>query len=121
MATESASNLHVIKTASALSAWVRVDLDSSGELEAAGADGRCIGILQHDAASAEYATVKGLPSYLAKAAVAITIASEIYPASSGKVTGISTTLLSLGRNRQAATAAGDIIEIIPFISTAYVP
>jgi hypothetical protein len=56
-----------------------------------------------------------------KAASAITLGSEIYPATSGRVTGISTSLLLLGYNaKQAAAAANDIIELIPIVPANYI-
>lgn len=121
MASQNDTGYHSLTTSAALSAFTRVTVDAeTGYISAAGANTKCIGVVIADAASGDVATVKGLPSRLVKANGAITLGSQLFPAASGLVTGISTSLQLLGFNaKQAAAASGDVIELIPVLPATY--
>jgi hypothetical protein len=109
--------------AAAISAYTRVYLSAADTVSAAGATGAssfAIGYTLEDAAAADRVPVKLLaPPVLVRAAVAITAASELYPAASGQVSGISTGLKQIGVANESATAANDIIEMIVVESGNY--
>lgn len=117
MSTQDSSGYRTFTSAAALSMGVRVDVDSSGCIEAAGADQRWIGVLQADCASGDTDCVVKLcnapGTFMMKADVPIlTLGSAVYPASNGEVTGISTSLHPIGLLLEAtATAAADIVEV----------
>lgn len=117
MPTQDDSGFRTFTSAAALSEGVRVDIDSSGYIEAAGADQRWIGVLQADCASGDtdcnVKLVNAPGTFLMKADVPIlTLGSAVYPAANGEVTGISTSLHPIGLLLEAtATAALDLVEV----------
>lgn len=99
-------------TGTAIEAYVRVAVDSNGEISAAGASDRGIGVTQEAIAADGNGTVKlwSAPgTFLMQAAAAITRGASIYAAASGEVDDTGTYDLGLVA-LEAATAQGDIIE-----------
>lgn len=123
MSASSSTEVKTMVAGAAISAYTRVYLSAANTVSAAGATGAtsyAIGYTLEDAASGDNVPVKLLaPSRLVRAAVAITAANELYPAASGQVTGISTTLRQIGVANEAATAANDIIEMLVVESANY--
>ena len=104
-------------TAVAISAFVRVQVDSNGLISVAGATDNWIGWTQEPIPASGYGTVKlrnAAGTQLATASAAITRGARIYPTAAGKIddaagTGVLTGFVAL----EAATADGDIIEVGP--------
>lgn len=104
-------------TATAIGEAVRVKLDSSGNISAAGATDAWIGTTMEAIAASGSGTVKlrSAPgTFLVTASAAIAAGARLYPTASGKVddaagTGNFTGLQAV----EAATADGDIIEAVP--------
>jgi len=120
MASVSSSDVISFSATAAISAYTRVKYSAADTIAAASATEYAIGYTLEDAAAADLVPVKlAMPSRLVRAAVAITAASELYPAASGQVTGISTGLRQIGVAREAATAANDIIEMLPVETGIY--
>lgn len=100
-----------LTAATALSAYTRAGVDSSGQATAAGATNLAIGVIQNDVALGDVATIRLYhPTCLVKAAGAITTGSQVYAAASGQITG-SAAGNEIGVALESATASGDIIEI----------
>lgn len=122
MATYHSTGEKSFVTSAAVSAYRRVTINSSNYVAAAGATDFAIGYAMEDAASGDTVRVRlanAGGTFLVAANVAITAGSELYPAASGRVTGISTGLRQIGLAAQAATAQDDIIEMIPVEISAY--
>ena len=116
MATQNNTGFQTFITTAAISAYRRVLLDSSGQINLASNDATAIGFIQHDAASGDPATVKlgsASGSYFGVADTAITRGDAIYPAASGKISGTVVSGTVLGYAAQASSANLDVIEIIP--------
>lgn len=104
-------------TAAALDLGVRVKLDSSGNVSAAGATDAWIGVTTHTVAASGKATIKlrGSPgTFMVKTAGAVTVGNRLYAAASGAVddaqtAGCETNLIAVS----ASGASGDVIEAAP--------
>jgi hypothetical protein len=104
-------NIKTLTAAAALSAYSRCVINSSGQWALATNNNLDVGVLQRDVASGDAAPVRLYgPSFLIKAAGAITVGSQVYPTTSGQVSG-SAVGTNLGIAAEASTAANDIIEI----------
>lgn len=116
MSTQSNEGITLV-AASALSAYTRVYVDSSGQAALAGADNQDIGVVQEDVASGGNAPIRlwGAGSMFIKTSSAITAGGMVYPAANGTVSG-SKDDNQIGLAAQAATASGDVIEIIPTLN-----
>lgn len=116
MASQNDSGFPSYLTSAALSAFRRVKLDSSGQINLASNDATAIGFIQHDAASGDPATVKlgnSSGTFLAVADTAITRGDPVYPAASGKVSGTVVSSTIIGYAAIASLANLDVIEIVP--------
>ena len=103
--------VRTLTAAAALSAFSRITVDSSSQAALATNDNLAVGVLQADVASGDPAAVRLFhPSFLMKAAGAITAGSQVYPTTSGQISG-SAVGNEIGLAIDAATAANDIIEI----------
>lgn len=97
-------------TAVAIAQGVRVKVDSSGLISAAGATDSAIGTTLAAVAASDYGTVLLFgPTLLVTASAAIARGALLYPTASGRVDDAGTTAIDLV-SLEAATAAGDIIE-----------
>jgi hypothetical protein len=105
------SYVRTLTAAAALSAFSRVYVDSSGQAALATNNDLHIGVVQMDVASGDAAPVRLYhPSFMMKAAGAITAGSQVYPTTSGQISG-SAVATEIGMAINAATAANDIIEV----------
>jgi hypothetical protein len=104
-------------TAAAMDLGVRVKLDSSGNVSAAGVTDHWIGVTTHVVAASGKASIKlrGAPgTLLFKTAAAVTVGNRLYAAASGAVDDVQTGSPSTGYIAGSASGtAGDIIEGIP--------
>lgn len=115
MSTQQDDTTRTFTAAEAISAWTRVGITSANAVYVAPLTNVDVGVAQHDAASGDQVSVKLYkPTFSMMAAGAITAASPVYPAASGKVSG-SSTGTALGAAVEAATADRDVIEIAQFI------
>lgn len=123
--TENTTGLQAFTaTAAAIGLGVRVKLDSSGTISAAGATDAWIGVTTEPIVASGTGTVKlrsAAGSYLVVAAGAIAVGARLYAAASGKVNDVQlgggdTGLMA----KTAAGADGDIIEAVP-VSNPGVP
>jgi len=111
------------QASAAIARYLRVKL-SSGKLAAAGLADNDIGTLDYAALAADEYVPVNLRSLegteLVVAAGEITLGAAVYTAASGRVSATAAaTSYKRGIALEAATAAGDIIEILPlFTNTA---
>ena len=111
-----------LQAASALAIYRRVKLDSSGYAAYAGAGEPAIGITQAAAASGEQVAVRllnGAGTFKMTAGAAITALKPVYGLASGKIDDAVTAALRhcCGIALEAATADGDVIEVLPIASS----
>lgn len=108
-------------TAVAIGLGVRVKLDSSGLISAAGATDQWIGVTTEPAVASGWTTVKlrgSNGSLLFVASEALAVGAVLYPAASGKVSDTQLGGPSVGyQAKVAAGADGDIIEAVPVSDT----
>lgn len=112
-------NTKSFEAGAAIAANLRVKL-ASGKLAVAGVADKDLGTLldasfaDGDMRSVRLRTANGTTKYVA--ASAITAGADVYTAASGKVndTAASTSYL-LGTALEAATADGDVIEVLPHL------
>jgi len=113
MATENTTGLKTFTaTAVAIEAFVRVVLDASGTIAAAGATDLGIGVTQEAIAASGQGTVKlfsAAGTFLIQAAGPVTKAAQVYTAAAGEVDDSGTYKLNLVAV-DTATAQGDVIE-----------
>lgn len=110
MATQ-VSSVRGFVAAAALSAYSRITVNSSGQAALATNTNLDVGVLQEDVASGDTGAVRLYkPSFQFKAAGAITAGSQVYPTTSGQISG-SAVGTNIGLAIDAATAANDIIEV----------
>ena len=107
-----------LQAASALAIYRRVKLDSSGYAAYADAGEPAIGITQAAAASGAQVAVRllnGAGTFKMTAGAAITALKPVYGLASGKIDDAVVAGLShsLGIALEAATADGDVIEVLP--------
>jgi hypothetical protein len=104
-------------TAAALGLGVRVKLDSSGNVSAAGATDSWIGVTTHTVAASGNATIRlrnSSGSLMVQAAGAVTVGNRLYAAASGKWDDAQTAGPFTGFIAKTASGAdGDIIEAVP--------
>lgn len=116
MSTINQSGHRAFVAASAISANIRVKLNSSGEAAIASNDAVAIGFAEHDVASAGTLSVRlaSAPgTYFGMADTAITRGDPVYPAANGKISGTVVSGVVIGYAFEAATADRDVIEVIP--------
>lgn len=102
--------------ASAISAYSLITVNSSGQAALATTNDLHVGVAQADVASGDQTPVRlYTPTFLMKAAGAITAGSQVYPAASGKISG-SAVGSNIGMACEAATASGDVIEIATLLN-----
>lgn len=104
-----------LTTAAAITEGLRVYVTAAGLADVAGATDGAIGVATHAAASGGTLTVKlwtAPGTFLVSAASAITRGARLYPAAAGQVDDTGTTAINLVA-KEAATAAGDLIEAVP--------
>jgi hypothetical protein len=102
-------------TAAAIEEFVRVTLDSNGLISKAAATDPGIGITQEYVAASGYGTVKLFTapgSFMCQTASAVTRGAVMYAAANGEVDDSGTYRIPYVAG-QAATAQGDIIELVP--------
>ena len=109
--------LPLTATAVAIGLGVRVKLDSSGTISAAGATDSWIGVTTAPIAASGVGTIKlrGTPgSFMVQAGGAVTVGNRLYGAASGLVDDAPTAGPFTGlMAKTAAGTSGDIIEAVP--------
>lgn len=103
-------------TAVAIAKNIRVMLDSSGTISAAGVADDWIGTTVEDIAASGSGTVRlrNAPgSHFFTAGAAVTRGAKLYTLAAGKVDDATTTGFTGFEAAEAATADGDIIEAVP--------
>lgn len=104
------------KTSAAIAKYARVKLASDGTISTAVLADVEIGIAQQDAfASGDIVTVRlrnASGTQKAIALAAIVAGANVYSAAAGKVSVSASGAFNLGKAMEAATASGDIIEIM---------
>jgi hypothetical protein len=97
----------------------RVKLNSSGGVDLADAtNGTGIGTLENDCAAGEVVTVNlfAARTYEATVTGAVAFGALLYPAADGRLSPTSTASNTASfRALEAATAAGDLIEVMPIL------
>lgn len=114
MTQQTESGFKTFTAGSALEAFRRVKLDGSLNVVYAGAGEEFIGITQDKVASGDPVTValrSAARTYKAVAAAAVTAGAVIYGAANGKVDDAASGTAQ-GTALEAATADGDVIEIL---------
>lgn len=99
----------------AITAYARVKLDAAGTVSTAGATDKEIGIATRTVADGEPVDVglrTGQGTHKATAEDAVAAGDAVYTAASGKVGDTGTGAFLVGTALEAATADGDIIEIL---------
>lgn len=99
-------------TAAAIAPWIRVKVDSNGQISAAAASDPWIGVTEEQVAASGAGTVNLVSTrgtILMTASGAITRGAQVFPAASGKNSASGTTALDMIA-LEAATADGDVIE-----------
>lgn len=117
------SNTKAFVAAGTIAQYSRVVLGSGGTITAAVLADREIGIAMDRAVSGDPVSVKlrsGAGTCKAIAAAAITRGASVFSAAAGKVSVSATGAFNLGIALEAATADGDIIEILYFTPGAVV-
>jgi hypothetical protein len=120
--TENTTGIISLKsTAAAIGLGVRVKLDSSGLISAAGVTDAWIGVTTDPIAASTYGSVKlrgTNGSFLVVAAGAVEVGDVLYAAASGKVNDVQLGGGFTGlQAKTAAGADGDIIEAVPVSNT----
>ena len=109
--------LSLTATAAAIGLGVRVKIDSSGNISAAGATDHWIGVTTSAVAASGVGTVRLRNSpgtYMVVAAGAISVGSRLYAAADGKFNDVQSAGNATGLiAKSAAGADGDIIEAVP--------
>ena len=103
-------------TATAIGVGVRVTLDSSGTIAAAGATDNWIGTTVSAIPASGTGTIRlrNAPgSHMFVAAGAVDVGDMLYPAASGKVDDVAAGVFTGFQAVDAAAADGDIIEAVP--------
>lgn len=103
----------------AISQYARVKLNTSRQVVEADADDKGIGTAVIETASGAHCTVKlwtAPGSHKVVAAGAVSVNDIVYGADEGKVDDVVGTGIAVGRALEAATADGNIIEILPMAS-----
>lgn len=111
---------HLVRVAGeAISQYARVKLNSSAQIVEADADDKGIGVALIAAASGDEVTVKLWTdggTFKVLAAGAVSVNDVIYAADEGQVDDVVGTGIAVGRALEAATAANDVIEIVPILA-----
>jgi hypothetical protein len=110
-------NVKAFLSAEALAAFRRVKLDSSGYIVYADARDDCVGVTEAAIANATNGSVRlksASGTCKITASGAISIDDKVYGADDGKITATPNGI-ACGRALEAATADGDIIEILPAV------
>lgn len=106
------------EASAAISQYARVVMASTGTISAAGLTDQDIGVVTREAFASgdvvDVALTSKPGTHYAIADGAITAGAKVYTAASGKVSATATgTSYLRGRALDAATADGDIIEVLP--------
>jgi hypothetical protein len=115
MTTANGTGYLSLPTAAAINEGERVHINASGQFALSGATDPSVGTATHNAASGGTLTVKlwtAPGTFLVVASAAITAGARLFPTASGRVDDAGTTPLNLIA-KEAATAAGNIIEAAP--------
>lgn len=104
-----------LNSAAAINIYERVILDSNGKWALAGAADKALGVALETVTAADKplsaVLLNGAGTVKMKAGVAISVGALVYSAASGKI-GVTGTNKLEGRAVDAASADGDIIEIM---------
>lgn len=117
------TNTRPFTAAGTIAQYARVLVGSGGTITAAVLADQEIGIAMERAASGDVIPVKlrnSAGTHKAIAAAAITRGAAVYSAAAGKVSVSATGAYQLGKALEAATADGDIIEIMYYTPGAVV-
>lgn len=123
MSQQTESQFISLRAASALEAWRRVKLDSNGYAAYAGANEPAIGITQRKAAADEQVSVRlfnGPGTFKMVASAAIAQFATVFGTANGKIddpAGAGDVGGGCGIALEAATADGDVIEVLPLPSS----
>lgn len=110
------SGLKSFTTAEAITQYARVKINSSGLLLEADADDKGIGTAQIAAASGEVCTVRlwtKQGTHKMVAAGGFSLNDVVYAADEGLIDDALTGGVAVGRALEAATAANDVVEVLP--------
>ncbi len=116
MATENLTGFKTMLAGAAIARGDRVKLTAANTVQTAGLAEASIGIAQDAIASGDYGTIALFAgrTFRMRAKAAITAAALVYGHASGAIDDDSTSAgNAIGWANEAATAAGDFIEVIP--------